>query len=699
MTERTGAPHRNARSFAFFLVTLLFALAHFSGAAGENGGKGLALFIGVGEYDAHPPIASAVNDAINLARTFDASGDFRRIFVLSDIDAHGNPNKANALPTRDNILKTLQMLANNATREARLTVYFNGHGVTRDGKTYLLPSDAAAVSGDAEPGIPLADVVAVMKRSRAVTKMLILDAWHDDNHAADATGDLDALGDDFAVITACDAGQASLVDASGIRGVFSLALAAALSGDADENADGAFTAAELLAFMDGFIGDYCLDNLVVAAQTPKTPGDASGAALVRGYAVAKPVTVVASEKKSAPAAEAAARPDTAPQKTGAVKNAARKEPVKQTARTAHVEPAKAASDPDVAAESHTHPETGLNGGKDASGGVTSTMIKPIAAGPEKAGMRLVRVDDMGGETQPGLLAPTQAFEIIRPDMEEITIGRLGTSCSCIKVVAAKRTFAKGERAILELRNVTPTTPEGMNYAVYVLVLAPEEAVLRQTTFVRSESVDDATGEDASFDGPAGDAEAKLARQTEERADEDIDALLAEAKQLAAAGDAEAALAAYLPLARRGVAEAEYFVGDAYQFGRGVGQDYAESLRWLVRAGNQGHIKAQELLATIYYYGRGVTADAREAAKWSTLKGGIPESPEPPEDDRSRPTDNTGKPATATSTEPEAPSTPPAYTEPQYQSQTPQYQQQYYNQPEPTPIQKAGRAMRRYFLGR
>ncbi len=121
-------------------------------------------------------------------------------------------------------------------------------------------------------------------------------------------------------------------------------------------------------------------------------------------------------------------------------------------------------------------------------GLTSTMIrvKDVQADYESAGMRLVPIPELGGKTLPGLLSPTQAFEIVRPGMHEITLGRLGTSCSCIELVSPKRTFAKGERAIIELRNVRPTPPGGYTYSIFAKVTSPGATVLKLDTFVRSD---------------------------------------------------------------------------------------------------------------------------------------------------------------------------------------------------------------------
>ncbi|MDR0363182.1 MAG: hypothetical protein LBJ46_10950 [Planctomycetota bacterium] len=79
--------------------------------------------------------------------------------------------------------------------------------------------------------------------------------------------------------------------------------------------------------------------------------------------------------------------------------------------------------------------------------------------------------------------PTQAFEIVRPGQGPIRIGRLHTSCSCLELSAAKRDFAQGERALLELRNVKPTVGGGATYSFFVQITEPVRETLRYDVFV------------------------------------------------------------------------------------------------------------------------------------------------------------------------------------------------------------------------
>jgi len=81
------------------------------------------------------------------------------------------------------------------------------------------------------------------------------------------------------------------------------------------------------------------------------------------------------------------------------------------------------------------------------------------------------------------------------------------------------------------------------------------------------------------------------------------------------GDYRTALAAWLPLAERGDAEAQYRVGRLYYYGTGVKQDLLEAARWYRAAAEQGHARSQSNLGALYDEGRGIPADPAAAAAW------------------------------------------------------------------------------------
>ena len=68
-------------------------------------------------------------------------------------------------------------------------------------------------------------------------------------------------------------------------------------------------------------------------------------------------------------------------------------------------------------------------------------------------------------------------------------------------------------------------------------------------------------------------------------------------------------------AEAGEANAQYFLGNMYQTGRGVTKNYTEAVKWFRRAAEQGHTGGQYFLAGMYEKGIGVREDKGEAVNW------------------------------------------------------------------------------------
>ncbi len=87
--------------------------------------------------------------------------------------------------------------------------------------------------------------------------------------------------------------------------------------------------------------------------------------------------------------------------------------------------------------------------------------------------------------QAGDLAPPQLFEIVRPNGEAVSLGRLYTSCVCTSLESDQAAFGQGETAIVRLRNVRATPQSGQTYAIYVQLTRPVRTVLRFDAFMQS----------------------------------------------------------------------------------------------------------------------------------------------------------------------------------------------------------------------
>ena len=72
------------------------------------------------------------------------------------------------------------------------------------------------------------------------------------------------------------------------------------------------------------------------------------------------------------------------------------------------------------------------------------------------------------------------------------------------------------------------------------------------------------------------------------------------------------------LADDGLADAQYYLGYMYQYGKGVPVDYLKSMDWYKGAADQQHPSAQFNLGVMYQKGYGVSQDFKSAAKWYKL---------------------------------------------------------------------------------
>jgi TPR repeat protein len=84
------------------------------------------------------------------------------------------------------------------------------------------------------------------------------------------------------------------------------------------------------------------------------------------------------------------------------------------------------------------------------------------------------------------------------------------------------------------------------------------------------------------------------------------------------GDYATALRLIRPLADRGNAISQAFLGAMYASGDGVPRNDAEAVRWFRLAADKGNAAAQNLLGTMYSTGKGVPRNDTEAVRWLRL---------------------------------------------------------------------------------
>ena len=75
---------------------------------------------------------------------------------------------------------------------------------------------------------------------------------------------------------------------------------------------------------------------------------------------------------------------------------------------------------------------------------------------------------------------------------------------------------------------------------------------------------------------------------------------------------------YRQAADQGYAPSQYALGWMYQFGEGVTKDEKEAVRWYRQAADQGYARSQYALGWMYQYGVGVPEDKVRSYAWSSL---------------------------------------------------------------------------------
>lgn len=96
------------------------------------------------------------------------------------------------------------------------------------------------------------------------------------------------------------------------------------------------------------------------------------------------------------------------------------------------------------------------------------------------------------------------------------------------------------------------------------------------------------------------------------------ASLSQARQAYDQGQYVKAERMLLPLAKRGVSEAQTKLGFIYLQGKGRPADPVRGMKWLDKAANQGNADALFALGVVHLRGEGVPQDEVEACKWFDL---------------------------------------------------------------------------------
>ncbi|MDC1510254.1 sel1 repeat family protein [Oceanospirillaceae bacterium] len=84
------------------------------------------------------------------------------------------------------------------------------------------------------------------------------------------------------------------------------------------------------------------------------------------------------------------------------------------------------------------------------------------------------------------------------------------------------------------------------------------------------------------------------------------------------GDYKAAFKEMLPVAEQGNVDAQFWIADMYDFGKGVPENDKAAVKWYTLSAEQGHVSAQYNLGNMYDFGEGVLTDTKRAYMWYNL---------------------------------------------------------------------------------
>lgn len=99
------------------------------------------------------------------------------------------------------------------------------------------------------------------------------------------------------------------------------------------------------------------------------------------------------------------------------------------------------------------------------------------------GYGIVIAENIAPGQYAGDYSPSTAFEIIRPNLGPVTIGRVYTTSPVLRVAPSKKSFEDGERAIFLARNVKFT--RGQQVQFYVEICSPVRTTLCYSVCVTS----------------------------------------------------------------------------------------------------------------------------------------------------------------------------------------------------------------------
>ncbi len=235
----------------------------------DGTGRRWAVLVGTNAYKdkVYPRLSVCVNDLIAISQQLNMSG-----FASDHICALADD--LSELPTRENVLTTLKMVAKATQPDDLFLFYYTGHGDVDENEGYLVAYDGRMANLE-DTAVSITRIKQIMSQAAASAKVIILDACH--GGAAIGAKGPKRMSPEFihrvfeqaegiAILSSCKQDQISHEWEQQARSVFTYYLLEALQGHADNDGKGFVTVADIHRYVTDSIGAWTVRN-----KKPQSP--------------------------------------------------------------------------------------------------------------------------------------------------------------------------------------------------------------------------------------------------------------------------------------------------------------------------------------------------------------------------------------------------------------------------------------------
>ncbi len=246
-----------------------------------------AVLVGVNTYEDSSAFGylDVCSNDVRAIRAQLLAGGFRADHIVTLIDGEQEIRA----PKFENILATLESIAQLTGEDDLFLFYFSGHGATKDNKSYLIPRNGRQ-SALRDTAVSIERVKEIMYSAQARARVIILDACHSGSQnesktaqpmSADFIRHVFEQATGFAIYSSCQQDQLSYLWHEKHCSVFTYYLLGALQGKADQDRKGFVTVYDMNKYVTYHVKIWASQQHL--SQTPLLNYLVSGDILLVNY--------------------------------------------------------------------------------------------------------------------------------------------------------------------------------------------------------------------------------------------------------------------------------------------------------------------------------------------------------------------------------------------------------------------------------